>query len=245
MPLPEEGWRRFDFTSTTGWWLQHRFYQPSTLWTSQERHWIKNAKSVERPRHFIKQFNGINILQARDFVNGQDRITSWMARCEASGLESTHSDESRLGIDTKARNVKRIRGPSAGGTSTWNRNGIQLPARDRRTDICHDRRPNRYLIPNNQAFPVLSTTIEGTILYQALKQIFVYLNATRDQGLTYWCSEPNLNLPYVEHQSQHWHQAISNDSQKPKKQTPSPRICHFMAFLSAVFIEYLLSNYTI
>jgi hypothetical protein len=31
---------------------------------------------------------------------------------------------------------------------------------------------------------------------QAVKQIFVYLNATRTQGLTYWPTSPNLNWPY-------------------------------------------------
>jgi hypothetical protein len=34
--------------------------------------------------------------------------------------------------------------------------------------------------------------------YQALKQIFVYLNATCNQGLTYWRTESNPNVPYVE-----------------------------------------------
>ena len=32
--------------------------------------------------------------------------------------------------------------------------------------------------------------------YQALKQVFVYLKATINDGLTYWRTEPNETLPY-------------------------------------------------
>ena len=59
--------------------------------------------------------------------------------------------------------------------------------------------------------------------YQALKHIFVHLNATRDHGLTYWRPEPNQNLPYYVDppRSKYRHQSLFKDSQKSKKPIPS------------------------
>ena len=34
------------------------------------------------------------------------------------------------------------------------------------------------------------------IHYKAVKQVFVYLNATKDYGLTYWQPKPLDHLPY-------------------------------------------------
>ena len=36
------------------------------------------------------------------------------------------------------------------------------------------------------------------IHYQAVKQIFAYLNSTKDYGLTYWRQTPRMDLPLVD-----------------------------------------------
>ena len=35
------------------------------------------------------------------------------------------------------------------------------------------------------------------IHYEAVKHIFLYLNATKTEGLTYWRTEPRMDLPYA------------------------------------------------
>jgi hypothetical protein len=148
----------------------------------------------------IKRFNGIDILQTRDFVKIScetyiDKIVShhnWQHEVASNQPIPMRADSESL------RKLELSKGPEDPVEAQALETEMGFSYRQAIGELIFAMTVGRIDI----SYPIIKlsqySAQPSKAHYQALKQIFVYLNATRDNGLIYWRTEPNPNMPYVE-----------------------------------------------
>jgi hypothetical protein len=148
----------------------------------------------------INHFNGIDILQARDFVKIScethiDKIVShhgWQHEIASNQPIPMRADSESL------RKLELSKGPE---------NPVEAQALETEMGFSYRQAIGELIFAMTVgridiSYPIIKlsqySAMPSKAHYQAVKQIFVYLHATRDHGLTYWRPEPNMNLPYHE-----------------------------------------------
>jgi hypothetical protein len=148
----------------------------------------------------IKRFNGIDILQARDFVKIScetyiDKIVShhgWQNETASNQPVPMRADSDSL------RKLELSKGPEDPAEAQALETEMGFSYRQAIGELIFAMTVGRIDV----SYPIIKlsqySAQPSKAQYQAVKQIFVYLNATRDHGLTYWRPAPNKNHPYVE-----------------------------------------------
>jgi hypothetical protein len=147
----------------------------------------------------IKRFNGIDILQARDFVKVScesyiDKIVThhgWQNEVASNHPIPMRADSESL------RKLELSKGPEDPREAQELEKEMGFSYRQAIGELIFAMTVGRIDI----SYPIIKlsqySARPSKAQYQAVKQVFVYLNATRDQGLTYWRREPNMNVPYA------------------------------------------------
>jgi hypothetical protein len=148
----------------------------------------------------IRRFNGIDILQARDFVKIScetyiDKIVShhgWQNEIASNQPVPMGSDSESL------RKLELSKGPDDPSEAQDLEQEMGFSYRQAISELIFPMTVGRIDI----SYPIIKlsqySAQPSKAQYQAVKQIFIYLNATRDYGLTYWRPSPNANHPYVD-----------------------------------------------
>ena len=148
----------------------------------------------------IKRFNGIDIQQARDFVKIScetyiDKIVShhnWQNETAATLPVPMRADSESL------RKLELSKGPDDPSEAQALEQEMGFSYRQAIGELIFAMTVGRIDI----SYPIIKlsqySAQPSKAHYQAVKQIFIYLNATREHGLTYWRPAPNLNHPYAE-----------------------------------------------
>jgi hypothetical protein len=149
----------------------------------------------------IRRFNGIDILQARDFVKIScethiDRIAlhhGWQNEIASNQPVPMRSDSESL------RKLELSKGPDDPSEAQDLQQEMGFSYRQAIGQLIFAMTVGRIDI---SSYPIIKlsqySAQPSKAKYQAVKQIFIYLNATRDYGLTYWRPSPNANHPHVD-----------------------------------------------
>jgi hypothetical protein len=148
----------------------------------------------------IRRFNGIDILQARDFVKIScetyvDKIVShhgWQNEIASNQPVPMRSDSESL------RKLELSKGREEPSEAQDLEQEMGFSCRQAIGELIFTMTVGRI----NISYPIIKlsqcSAQPSKAQYQAVKQIFVYLNATRDYGLTYWQPSLNTNHPHVD-----------------------------------------------
>jgi hypothetical protein len=148
----------------------------------------------------IKRFNGIDILQARDFVKIScetyiDKIVThhgWQNEIASNQPVPMRADSESL------RKLELSTGPEDPSEAHALEQEMGFSYRQAIGELIFAMTVGRIDI----SYPIIKlsqySAQPSKAHYQAVKQTFIYLNATRDHGLTYWRPAPNSNHPYVD-----------------------------------------------
>jgi hypothetical protein len=158
---------------------------------------------MQNPLHdlgIIKRFNGIDILQARDFVKIScktyiDKIVShhgWQDEVASSQPIPMLNDSESL------RKLELTTGPEDPTEAQQLETEMGFSYRHAIGELIFAMTVGRidisYSIIKLSQFSAQPSKAQ----YQAVKHIFIYLKATRADGLTYWRTAPNMNVPYAD-----------------------------------------------
>jgi hypothetical protein len=146
----------------------------------------------------IKRFNGIDILQARDFVKIScetyvDKIVlhhGWQNEIASNQPIPMRADSESL------RKLELSKGPDDPADAQALETEMGFSYRQAIGELIFAMTVGRIDI----SYPIIKlsqySAQPSKAHYQAVKQIFIYLKATRLQGLTYWRTSPNKHVPY-------------------------------------------------
>jgi hypothetical protein len=158
---------------------------------------------MQNPLHdlgIIKLFNSINILQAHDFVKIScetyiDKIVShhgWQDKV-------TSNQPIPMGADSESlRKLELTKGPQDPTETQQLETEMGFSYRQAIGELIFTMTVGRI----NISYPIIKlsqySVQPSKAQYQAIKHIFIYLKATLADGLTYWCTAPNMNVPYAD-----------------------------------------------
>jgi hypothetical protein len=148
----------------------------------------------------IKRFNGIDVLQARDFVKIScetyiDKIVSHHNRQN----EVASNQPVPMRADSESlRKLELSKGPEDPSKAQAPEQEMGFSYRQAIGELIFTMTVGQVDI----SYPIIKLSQclaqPSKAHYQAVKQIFICLNATRDHGLTHWRPSPNVNHPQVE-----------------------------------------------